>query len=153
MSDQRTPPDYRKSGNERFCGGPPSGGPEKAELSFHMDDYHLLWAVHWWRILPYGYWVERDGAFVLFDRNYCPIVRLRLGERPAIVPPLERIRWVEQCWFYEDGTAPYVRWATLPIILFIAYLSGLEKEIEYRWALSDYGRIPYKVWAKKWKRR
>ncbi len=54
---------------------------------------------------------------------------------------------------YEDATAPYLDPQTVPTILFLADDCGLGDEIDYRWALSNHGRIPQKVWAKRWKRR
>ena len=90
---------------------------------------------------------------MIFDRNYCPIARIRLGEHPVFVHPLERIRWVVQRWFYDDATAPHVSKNTLKRILHVADLCNLGDELQYRQALSDHGRIPYKIWARHWMRR
>ncbi len=117
------------------------------------QDYRLLRFVCWWRLLPYGFWIERDGAYVLFDRDYCPIVRIRRYGRPEIVPPFERIRWVKQRWFYDDTTAPYLDPQTAPTIVLLAADCVSEQEIEYRWSLTDRGRAPYKTLAERWKPR
>ncbi len=117
------------------------------------QDYRLLRFVRWWRLLPYGFWIERDGAYVLFDRNYCPIVRIRRYGRLEIVPPFERIRWVKHRWFYEDVTAPYLDPQTAPTIVLLADDCGLGDEYDYRCALSDFGRCGYKAYAKDWRRQ
>jgi hypothetical protein len=117
------------------------------------QDYRLLRFVCWWRLLPYGFWIERDGAYVLFDRDYCPIVRIRRYGHPKIVPPFERIDKIATRWFYDDVTAPYLDPQTAPTIVLLAADCGLEREIEYRWSLTDRGRAPYKTLAKRWKPR
>ncbi len=117
------------------------------------QDYRLLRFVCWWRLWPYGFWIERDGAYVLFDRDYCPIVRIRRYGRPEIVPPFERIRWVKQRWFYEDATAPFLDPQTAPTIVLLAADCVSDQEIDYRLSLTDRGRARYKTLAKRWKPR
>jgi hypothetical protein len=69
--------------------------------------FHILFPE--WRLYPYGFFTESDGAIVIHDRNYCPIVRFKFGEQPEIVHPLEQIRHRRirgQRWFYESATSP-----------------------------------------------
>lgn len=115
--------------------------------------YTCLSEVFWWRLLPYGIWVLLD-CVVIFDRNYCPILRLQTGKPPELVHPLEWIQRIEeQRYFYEDAVNPYQDPETAPEILTIADFCELEAEIDYRWKLSNHGRLDHKVWGKKWNRR
>lgn len=57
--------------------------------------------------VPYGAWTERDGAKVLFSRNYLPLWRLREGSAPERVSPMLWISYVEQEWFWTDETTPW----------------------------------------------
>jgi hypothetical protein len=57
--------------------------------------------------LAYGVWTEPDGAKVLFSRDYAPMWRLRDGEPPQQVSPVEWIKFEQQEWFWEDATAPW----------------------------------------------
>jgi hypothetical protein len=57
--------------------------------------------------LAYGVWTEPDGAKVLFSRDYVPMWRLRDGEPPQQVSPVEWIKFEHQEWFWEDATAPW----------------------------------------------
>ncbi len=117
------------------------------------QEYRLLRFARWWRLLPYGFWVEIDGAYVLFDRDYCPIVRIPESGPLVIVPPSERILSNEQYWFYHEETSPYLEPQTAPTILFLADDCDFGEEFDYRCELTDYGRAPYKALAKRWKRR
>ena len=117
------------------------------------QDYRLLRYVCWWRLLPYGFWIERDGAYVLFDRDYCPIVRIRRYGHPKIVPPFERIDKIATRWFYDDVTAPYLDPPTAPTIVLLAEDCDLGDEYDYRCALSNFGRCGYKAYAKDWRRQ
>jgi hypothetical protein len=41
--------------------------------------------------LPYGYWVEADGARVVFSRDYLPMWRLRDGQPPERLSPWDSL--------------------------------------------------------------
>jgi hypothetical protein len=58
--------------------------------------------------LAYGAWIERDGAKVLFSRDYCPLWRIREGRIPERMYPWERIAFVRQEFFWRDGE--HIRW-------------------------------------------
>lgn len=92
-----------------------------------------------WRLFPYGAWKEASGDIVVFDRNYCPIVRLSDDKPFKIVQPQERIIWVEQRWFYEDAVSPPMDPDTEKLIGFIATHLGILGEIAIRVILTDYG--------------
>jgi hypothetical protein len=57
--------------------------------------------------LAYGVWTEPSGAKVLFSRDYAPMWRLRDGEPPQQISPIEWIKFEHQEWFWEDATAPW----------------------------------------------
>ncbi|MCW5773160.1 MAG: hypothetical protein KIT16_16075 [Rhodospirillaceae bacterium] len=57
--------------------------------------------------LPYGYWLEEDGAKVLFSRDYKPMWRIREGSSPQRLEPSLRIVWRDQSWFWDDDHAPW----------------------------------------------
>ena len=46
--------------------------------------------------LPYGYWIEQDGAKVLFARDYMPMWRIREGTPPERLEPWLWIRHRDQ---------------------------------------------------------
>ena len=59
-----------------------------------------------WTVLPYGKWTCADGREVLFNRRYQPIwQRQQSITFPA--DPAERVPFVQQEWFYNDGTSRY----------------------------------------------
>lgn len=53
--------------------------------------------------LPYGKWTCADGREVLFNRFYEPIWQRRPNESPMPADPHERVLWIDQVWFYDDG--------------------------------------------------
>ncbi|WP_145109319.1 hypothetical protein ACN9JG_21000 (plasmid) [Cereibacter azotoformans] len=53
--------------------------------------------------VPYGYWVDADGAKVLFSRDYCPLWRIQEGSAPERDNPDRRVRHIEQHWFSGKG--------------------------------------------------
>jgi hypothetical protein len=62
--------------------------------------------------LPYGWWIERDGSCVLFNRYYVPIWRRTPdGNVSAVTGPWRYgkkwIDWVRQAYFYNDGCLPW----------------------------------------------
>jgi hypothetical protein len=64
--------------------------------------------LHDWReVLPYGAYVEKDGALVYFDRAYNPLFRIAsTNAYRAHVDPATCIDYVNQIWFYDDGCMP-----------------------------------------------
>jgi hypothetical protein len=87
---------------------------------------------------------------VLYDRDYCPIVRIRETRKLEIVPPLEWIRSDLERRFYDDATAPNRNTETLRGILILAERCTLEREIQHRNMLSGFCRGSYKEYASKW---
>ncbi len=57
--------------------------------------------------LPYGFWTERDGARVVFSRDYAPMWRLREGKPAERVEPWSRILYVDQTFLWPAGREPY----------------------------------------------
>lgn len=113
-------------------------------------DVRALREVQYWRLFPYGYWTETDGSLVIFDRNYCPLLRLHVERGLEVPHPLERIQFCATGYYYGDGCAPYIDPDTLPLILCLADAYGLGPELDYRWKLSDHGRTPMEIWCPKW---
>lgn len=62
--------------------------------------------------MPYGVWRCADGTEVLFNRRYDPMRRRLPDGSVQGVDPGERIDFVEQAWFFDDGTSPDVDRAT-----------------------------------------
>src|SRR5262245_40469129 len=58
-----------------------------------------------WRLMrPYGIWTCADGRQVIFNRDYIPILERYPGQACRAANPSEWVDWVEQRWFYNDGT-------------------------------------------------
>lgn len=57
--------------------------------------------------LPYGKWTCEDGREVLFNRRYKPIWQRRPGEEATTADPAERVKFVQEEWFYRDTSAPW----------------------------------------------
>jgi hypothetical protein len=58
-----------------------------------------------WRMMrPYGVWVCTDGREVLFSRDYIPLIERYPDQSRRAADPGEWVDWVEQRWFYKDGT-------------------------------------------------
>lgn len=57
--------------------------------------------------LPYGEWLQADGARVLFSRDYCPLWRLRAERSPERIEPWKWINFVSQRFFWADHTTPW----------------------------------------------
>jgi hypothetical protein len=60
-----------------------------------------------WLYLAYGVWTEKDGAHVLFSRDYMPLWRLKVGEKPGRINPWDWIRFEQQEWFWDDTATPW----------------------------------------------
>jgi hypothetical protein len=56
--------------------------------------------------LPYGLWTCADGREVLFNRAYRPIWE-RVNGVTKRGDEKERVKWVKQKWFFDDGTSPW----------------------------------------------
>ena len=57
--------------------------------------------------LAYGLWFEADGATVLFSRDYCPLWRIRKDTKPERLDPWQKIKFVDQRWFWGDENTPW----------------------------------------------
>jgi hypothetical protein len=57
--------------------------------------------------LPYGHWIEVDGAKVLFSRDYKPMWRLREGAGVERLSPSLWIRSREQVHYWGDANTPW----------------------------------------------
>jgi hypothetical protein len=53
---------------------------------------------------PYGIWTCADGRQILFNRDYVPILQRYPGQPCEPANPDEWVEFVEQRWFYKDGT-------------------------------------------------
>lgn len=71
------------------------------------DEYKLLFRklarLASWRIFPYGWWVEHDGAVVVFDRRYRPICRRLLNGSVEIVSPETWITFTPEVVRFDFG--------------------------------------------------
>jgi hypothetical protein len=66
-----------------------------------------------WRFwCPYGRWTCADGREVLFNRHYIAIYQRRPGKGVRVADHGEWVPWVEQSWFFNDGTSPVSFWST-----------------------------------------
>jgi hypothetical protein len=62
----------------------------------------------WRHMRPYGVWTCVDGREVMFNREYTPILERRPGQPVRAANPREWIWWIDQTWFWSDGTPPSV---------------------------------------------
>jgi hypothetical protein len=64
----------------------------------------------WYKACPYGQWTCANGRQVLFNRSYWPILE-RTGEDGPVIAanPDERIDWIKQDYFFDDGNSPWRR--------------------------------------------
>lgn len=74
------------------------------EMKTHHSDHFFIPNRFW---VPYGYWIEKDGAKVIFSRDYCPLWRIREGAAPERDDPDRWVEFVEQGMFHDEG-APVV---------------------------------------------
>lgn len=126
-------------------------GPCLAFLSHLRTFSENLVQIQYWRQLPYCVWCERAGGSIVFDRNYCPLVRIPTDGRCTLVKPSERIDFWAADFLYTDSSSPYIDPDTLPMMLFLADGLGLRQEIAYRWELSDFSRIDCRDWTPNWR--
>jgi hypothetical protein len=57
--------------------------------------------------LPYGYWVEQNGARVIFNRDYKPMWRVHDGGLTERIDPWDRIHFNQQVFLWEDAKTPW----------------------------------------------
>lgn len=57
--------------------------------------------------LPYGHWIETDGAKVLFSRDYKPMWRIREGGGVERLNPSLWIRFRDQVHYWDDASTPW----------------------------------------------
>lgn len=88
-------------------------------------------------LLPYGIYHERN-AIVIHDRCYRPIVRITDGGIIAPCAPDEWISFVDQSWFYSDGTSPRINAHTRKMLNSMCSANPvLEREIKRRAKLKE----------------
>jgi len=57
--------------------------------------------------LPYGYWIEDDGAKVLFARDYKPMWRIREGAAPERLEPWLWIKASNHIHLWDKASTPW----------------------------------------------
>lgn len=55
----------------------------------------------------YGAYVEEDGSYVLYSRDYEPLWRIRKGERPERFSGPQRIKHSRSIGFWDDTSTPW----------------------------------------------
>ncbi|WOH68650.1 hypothetical protein [Bradyrhizobium sp. BWA-3-5] len=99
-----------------------------------------------WVFFPYGYWTEKDGAFVVFDRRYHPLARKRRDGSVQILPMLDldraaRIEFKKQHFLYGSIDHPCDTEETQQRLIGVVRRLGLEEEIHHRYD------VLHNVWA------
>jgi hypothetical protein len=93
-----------------------------------------------WSLFPYGWWIEADGSFVIFDRRYRPICRKRPDDSVEILPFIrvdysERqtnklwIAKIGERWLYTDLTHPVANVETRQRVIGVVQHLSLANEI------------------------
>jgi hypothetical protein len=59
--------------------------------------------------LPFGMWRCADGREVLFNRSYRAIWQRSPERGVTLADRDEYVRWIEQCFFYEESQPPWRR--------------------------------------------
>lgn len=96
-----------------------------------------------WALSPYGWWDERDGSAVVFDRAYRPIARVSHDcTWVSIVPPDDRIDWIEENTYYRYLDAPQLNGETRHKIMAVTRALGIGEEIARRHHLESLGKLP-----------
>ncbi len=90
------------------------------------------------RRLPYGKWLEPSGCVVIFDRDYCPLVRMHPDRTFEPVQSDEFITFVRQEWFYSDKHTHAERLERTGRLI---ERFELMPEIIRRWKLPDVPRV------------
>jgi hypothetical protein len=57
--------------------------------------------------LPYGHWIEKDGSWVLFSRDYFPLWRISKPKSPERLDPSERIEFDSANYYWGEHRDPY----------------------------------------------
>jgi hypothetical protein len=57
--------------------------------------------------LPYGHWIEKDGSWVLFSRDYFPLWRIRKEKAPERLDPSERIKFTFENHYWGRHRWPW----------------------------------------------
>ena len=57
----------------------------------------------------YGYWVEEDGAKVLFSRDYKPLWRIRKNRIPERIVPWLWVDKIDEHWFWGEENSPWYK--------------------------------------------
>jgi hypothetical protein len=57
--------------------------------------------------LPYGYWIEQNGAKVLFARDYMPMWRIREGAPPERLEPWLWIKYHDTVFLWDENRTPW----------------------------------------------
>jgi hypothetical protein len=58
--------------------------------------------------LPYGRWITKDGTKVLYNRKYQPLFIWRPGaDKPERCKP-HHVQFVEEGWFFSDGSSEVI---------------------------------------------
>jgi hypothetical protein len=101
-----------------------------------------------WALLPYGWWTEADGSFVIFDRGYHLICRKRSNGTVEILPFActgnfsrktddSRIEWTSQRWLYTGLAHPARDAVSRLRVLGVVERLGLRDEIIRRREAAD----------------
>jgi hypothetical protein len=99
-----------------------------------------------WSLLPYGWWTEADGSFVIFDRCYRPIGRKRPHGTIDIVAPDTWIAYMGQFWLYRGLAHPESNEAARDRVLGVVQRLDLADEIARRREQVRETRAPLPRW-------
>jgi hypothetical protein len=95
-----------------------------------------------WTCLPYGWWTEASGAYVVYDRRYRPICRRHADGRVEIVPSDCWITFESSRHFYCGPDYPYTCPEARSRVLGVVQRLGLADEIKRRRSLDRRGLLP-----------
>jgi hypothetical protein len=99
-----------------------------------------------WSLLPYGWWTDADGSFVIFDGRYRPICRKRPHGSIEIVAPGTWIAYVGQSWLYRGLVHPDNNAAARDRVLGVVQRLDLADEIARRREHVRETRTPLPRW-------
>jgi hypothetical protein len=95
------------------------------------------------KTLPYGRYICADGSFVLHNRDYEPLWRVRNG-RSTKCNPKEWVEHARQEWFYSDSNPPWIDEATYAVC--VQHLPS-SKDVDEPKESQDLDLIPASVLA------
>ena len=78
-----------------------------ADFEYTSPRVHLPFFIPKRLYLPYGHWIEKDGSWVLFSRDYFPLWRIRSGRAPERLDPSERIVFEFSNYYWGDHRVPW----------------------------------------------